>query len=352
MKHKTIGIKDIAERAKVSTGPVDKVLNNRGGVSKATREKILKAIKELGYKPNILASNLKSGKQRNIAVLIPKSTPNIPFWSLHQRGFDAAMEELAPFNFNLEILNFDQNDENSFKTQVDRAIGSQLDGLLMVPIFKKETKRLLDHCRSTEIPVLFFDSHVEDLEYTSFIGQHSEESGFLAAELLDKCLTRNQKILIVTLEEKDGNHLHFKKREAGFNSFHQKTNVKLLKYENTTENLEKVKKDLLGILQQDKDIRGVFVTNGVNIVMPIVERIGKENYKSIGYDLIDQNIHFLNTGALDFIISQKPARQAYEGLKLFYEMFVRKQIPQKDYFLPIDIVVKSNLKYFSSHITL
>lgn len=351
MRHKQIGIKDIAERAQVSTGPVDKVLNNRGGVSQATKEKILKAIKELGYKPNILASSLKSRKQHNIAVLIPTATADIPFWSLHQQGFDAAMEELEPFNFNLEIFNFGQNDETSFKTQVDLIIERQIDGLFMVPIFEKETKRLLDYCKSKEIPAVFFDSHIEELDYTTFIGQHSEESGYLAAELLDKCLQRNQKILIVTLEEIDGNHLHFKKREAGFRSFHQKTNAVLLKYENNTEDPEKVRNDLRSLLTHDQGIRGVFVTNGVNIVMPIIEELGKEKYKSIGYDLIDQNIQFLNTGALDFLISQKPGRQAYEGLKLFYDMFILKQLTEKNYFLPMDIVIKSNLKYFISSVT-
>ena len=350
MKNKQIGIKDIAERAQVSTGPVDKVLNNRGGVSEATKEKILKAIKELGYKPNILASSLKSRKQHNIAVLIPKATPEIPFWLLHHQGFDSAMEELVPFNFNLEIFNFAQNDEASFKTQVDLIVGSKIDGLFMVPIFKKETKRILAYCRSKEIPVIFFDSHMEDMDYTTFIGQHSEESGFLAAELLDKCLTEKEKILIVTLEQKDGNHLHFKKREVGFKSFHKKTNVELVKYENDTANLEKVKEDLLNILIQDQKIKGIFVTNGIDIVMPILEELGKENFKSIGYDIIEQNVHFLKTGTLDFLISQQPAKQAYEGLKLFYDMFILKQPLEKNYFLPIDIVIKSNLKYFSNKI--
>src|SRR5690606_28079769 len=161
-----------------------------------------------------------------------------------------------------------------------------------------------------------------DMDYTTFIGQHSEESGFLAAELLDKCLTEKEKILIVTLEQKDGNHLHFKKREVGFKSFHKKTNVELVKYENDTANLEKVKEDILNILIQDQKIKGIFVTNGIDIVMPILEELGKENFKSIGYDIIEQNVHFLKTGTLDFLISQQPAKQAYEGLKLFYDMFI------------------------------
>src|SRR5690606_13846884 len=104
----TIGIKDIAKHAGVSTGPVDKILNNRGGVSKATEAKILQAIEELGYKPNIFASRLKSAKEYRIAVIMPYATPEIPYWGHHRQGFDAALEELHPFGIKLEMLPFSQ----------------------------------------------------------------------------------------------------------------------------------------------------------------------------------------------------------------------------------------------------
>ena len=42
-------IKDVAERAGVSRGTVDRVLNGRGGVYEPVRERVLKAIDELGY---------------------------------------------------------------------------------------------------------------------------------------------------------------------------------------------------------------------------------------------------------------------------------------------------------------
>jgi len=346
MKNKQIGIKDIAERAQVSTGPVDKVLNNRGGVSKTTKEKILKAIEELGYKPNILASSLKSRKQHNIAVLIPNATEELPFWSLHQKGFDSAMEELAPFNFNLKVYNFSQNDELSFQDQVDRIMETKIDGLFLVPIFEKETKRVLDYCSSNNIPAIFFDSQLENMNYTAFIGQHSEESGYLAAELLDKCLTENDRVLLVTLEQKAGNHLHFKKREKGFKAFHKNSKVDLVKYENYTEDPDNVHKEIKDLLIKDPKIKGIFVTNGVSIVMPVLEELDINKYTSIGYDIIEKNAQYLNSGTLDFLISQQPAKQAYEGLKLFYDIFILKQPLQRDYYLPIDIVIKSNLKYY------
>ena len=63
---KNIRILDIAKKAGVSIGTVDRVLHQRGEVSEETREKILKIIREFDYRPNILASTLASKKIINL----------------------------------------------------------------------------------------------------------------------------------------------------------------------------------------------------------------------------------------------------------------------------------------------
>ena len=58
MAQENIRIKDIAERAGVSVGTVDRVLHNRPNVSKVALEKVNKALEEMDYKPNVYASAL------------------------------------------------------------------------------------------------------------------------------------------------------------------------------------------------------------------------------------------------------------------------------------------------------
>jgi len=62
-KKEVSGVKEIARRAKVSIGTVDRVLHNREGVSEKTKTKINKIIQELDYQPNILARRLASSAQ-------------------------------------------------------------------------------------------------------------------------------------------------------------------------------------------------------------------------------------------------------------------------------------------------
>ena len=57
-----VTINDVAKAAGVSKGTVDRVIHNRGEVSAKSREKVLRVIEELGYKPNMYASMLASHK--------------------------------------------------------------------------------------------------------------------------------------------------------------------------------------------------------------------------------------------------------------------------------------------------
>lgn len=72
-----VTVKQIAELANVSRGTVDRVLNNRSGVSEATRQKVLKIAKELHYEPNFLAKALVSKKEslKIGVILTPVITP-------------------------------------------------------------------------------------------------------------------------------------------------------------------------------------------------------------------------------------------------------------------------------------
>ena len=343
---KSIGIKEIAERANVSIGPVDKVLHNRGGVSKATRERILQAIKDLGYTPNILASRLKSARDYNIAVLIPEATSMIPFWSAHNTGFEAALKEVSPFGINIHILNFKQNNEASFKLRVDEVMNENYDGVFMVPVFYDQSLRLLEHCKELNVPVIFFDSNIPGLSNLSFIGSHSKDSGYMAANLLDYTISKKADILIATIEREEDNHNQFSAREEGFLTYFENSGRKILRFADDTGNEQVISKGISEIFKDSPDLEGVFVVNGIDKIASAITPAQKSNYRLIGYDLVDKNIRLLKDGAIDFLISQQPQKQAYQGIKLFYDHLILKKTIDPSYFLPLDIVMKANVDYY------
>lgn len=64
-------IKEVAERAGVSPATVSAVLNDRPGISEATREKVLTVVRELGYSPNIMARGLVKKVSPNVIFVVP-----------------------------------------------------------------------------------------------------------------------------------------------------------------------------------------------------------------------------------------------------------------------------------------
>jgi LacI family transcriptional regulator len=64
-------LEDVAKRAGVSTATVSKVLSNTPYFTEETRAKVMRAVDELGYVPNLAARALSSGKTHIIAVVFP-----------------------------------------------------------------------------------------------------------------------------------------------------------------------------------------------------------------------------------------------------------------------------------------
>ncbi|MCG0276298.1 MAG: LacI family transcriptional regulator [Thermosediminibacteraceae bacterium] len=95
-------IYDVAKRAKVSIATVSRVLNNSPLVSEKTRERVKKAIEELNYSPNVIASALTKKSTLTLGLLIPDIAN--PFFAELARGVEDAS---ADFGFNIIICNTD-----------------------------------------------------------------------------------------------------------------------------------------------------------------------------------------------------------------------------------------------------
>lgn len=67
--HKMVTLKEVAEKCGVSATTVSNVINGKAKTSEETRKRIMKVIKETGYKPNIMAKGLRIKKSRTIAII-------------------------------------------------------------------------------------------------------------------------------------------------------------------------------------------------------------------------------------------------------------------------------------------
>ncbi|MGG3467287.1 LacI family DNA-binding transcriptional regulator [Neobacillus pocheonensis] len=82
-----VGIVDVAKKANVSTATVSRVISKPETVKEATTKKVLKAIEDLKYQPNILARQLRRLETKTVMVVVPDITN--PFFSNVLRGIES-----------------------------------------------------------------------------------------------------------------------------------------------------------------------------------------------------------------------------------------------------------------------
>jgi len=99
-------IKDVAKLAGVSTATVSRVLANNAPIRPETRERVMKAIEELDYRPNLIARSLRAQKSAKIGLVV--SDIRNPFFTAISRAVeDAAYEQ----GYSVLMCNTDENPE-------------------------------------------------------------------------------------------------------------------------------------------------------------------------------------------------------------------------------------------------
>lgn len=344
-----VRIKDIAEIARVSIGTVDRVIHNRGEVSPATREKIQKLLEEYNYKPDMIASSLATQRAITLAVVMPRLVNEHAFWELPQAGIQKALNELSHYNISVNTIYFDQFSSEDFLRRIKNFPYNQVQGVLFAPVFQAESFEFLRKCEARRIPVVLFNSLLEDPYVTSYVGQDAFQSGYLAAKLISYGMEPRRDVAIINMSARKDHYGHIVSREKGFRSYFEEHSDRLNHL--LTVDLHGVDDHVLNRKLEavfgKYDVAGIFVTNSrVYKVAAFLAHRGSMNVRLVGYDLLPESIGYLKRDYIDFLISQKPEEQAFKGLSSLFNLVVFNREPEPMQWLPIDIITRENLPYY------
>jgi LacI family transcriptional regulator len=343
-----IRIKDIAEKAKVSIGTVDRVLHNRGEVAESTKKKILKIINELEYTPNFLASTLASKKSAVFATLFPKPPSEEGYWNKPFIGVNKRLSELQPYGIQIEPFTFLQNDSKSFVAEAEKVLKIKPDGVVLAPFYKKEALTFIAQLKENQIPFVFIDSEIKNAGQIGYVGQNSYQSGMVSGKLLDSILHEGN-ILIIHFAKEMDNQNHLVLRENGFYDWFKKN--KNNKHELFTIEIADTDNDdwMDCIIKEiaQKEIKGIFVTNSkVFYAGRLIEKFNLKEISVIGHDLLKENIEYLKKDIVHFLICQRPEEQGYNAINKLFRHVIQKRKTEAENYTSIDIVIKENLDYY------
>jgi len=349
-KIKKTTIQDVADHANVSVGTVDRVIHRRGKVSLAKKEKVEKAITELDFNPNLLARTLALGKQFVVCSLLPGTLSNESYWSLPAKGLEQSAFDYRDFGIVIESFQYSLFNEPSFVESAKKILDLNPDGVILAPLFEKESLLFIKELEKKRIPYIFIDVNIAHQNNLSYIGPDSKGSGHLAGKLMSFILNDKDPILVVNMAKGLRNSTHVSAAEKGFFDFFKKLNGSNRRgiYSLTIPSVRKedVVRELTKYYLKNRGTKGVFVTNSKAHLISEFHREHELDIKVIGFDLVEGNITEMRKGSIDFLISQSPIFQAYRAVQQLFDFFVYKNSPAPLEHVPLDIIVQENIEYY------
>ncbi len=190
---KEVTIYDIAQKLDISSATVSRGLQDHPAINKNTRKKIKDAAKELGYRHNNFASNLRKQKTNTIGVMVHELNSN--FITSVLAGIEKVTTEA---NYDIIIAHSSENYEKEV-ANANNLFHKRVDGIIASLSFNTKNLEHFKQFEDRAIPIIFFDRVEEKHDYTKVIIDNYK-CGYQATQHLIEqgC----KKIVLVTANQK------------------------------------------------------------------------------------------------------------------------------------------------------
>ncbi|RDJ08764.1 LacI family DNA-binding transcriptional regulator [Rhizobium grahamii] len=179
-------VHDIAAAAGVSLATVDRVLNQRPGVRHVTREKVERAIREIGYVRDVAAANLAKGRTYSFVFILPASDNSF----MHGLNDEvrAAVARSSVERTNIRTIEVPAFDPGAL-VQILNELGEERpSGIALVATDAPEVRDAVDRLVQDGIPVVTLVSDLTGSQRHHYAGVDNIAAGRTAARLLGRFL--------------------------------------------------------------------------------------------------------------------------------------------------------------------
>lgn len=171
-------MKDIADALGVSVVTVSKVLNGKKHISEETAKRVHACAERLGYRTNLAARGLKTGRSRIIGLIVPDL----------MHGFFAEvaaslMDALRDDGYGL-VISSSRDDSSLEREEIRQMVARNVDALVIASC---QIRSPILRTLAFETPIVFFDRKISDVRNSAFVGTNNPQAGTLATEYLVSC---------------------------------------------------------------------------------------------------------------------------------------------------------------------
>ena len=350
MSNDKIRIKDIAERAGVSVGTVDRVLHGRPNVSQSSLDKVNKALDEMDYKPNMYAAALAYNKTYTFYCVLPKHESEA-YWDEIEEGAQACTDFRRDFGITLKFIYYERFNSAAFTRMVREFFTAKIDGVIIVPSTLELTARFTEKLTNRGIPYVLLDSYMPDLKPLAFFGQDSFASGYFAARMLMLIASREKEIALFkqTRDGKVGSKQQAN-RETGFRHY-MVDHFPDIKITEVDLPLDEERKEYDAILEEFFTTHPlvhhcITFNSKAHIVGEFLQKSNRRNIQIMGYDMVPKNEECIRQGSISFLIAQHAYQQGYASVDALFNAIVMKREVTPVNYMPIEILTRENVDFY------
>ncbi len=178
--HSEITIHHLANELKISASTVSRALNDNSRISKKTRQLVQQKAVEMGYRPNVLAANLRSRRTKTIGVVVPR---------IDRHFFSSAISGIEDYawtkGFNVIIS---QSNDLAIKEVncVQTLFNNRVDGLIISISMQTIDDMHLRLFSDKNIPILFFDRFCPTIESDRILVDDFNSGFIITSHLIER----------------------------------------------------------------------------------------------------------------------------------------------------------------------
>ena len=339
-----VTIQQIADKAGVSRGTVDRALNNRGRINPEVADQIRQIAEEMGYAPKNRKRSISSKGKLRIGVVTQLARSS--FMLEVNRGIRQAAEELAEKGIALLVREGLSVDEEEQLDAIDALVREGIHGLAVMPVDCESIRMKLNWLiEEKKIPVVTFNSDIVGTKRSCYVGMDNRKSGRTAAGLLGMLTGGTGKILVIT--GFFSNHVN-NERVDGFveelkNSF---PDLELAGVQGSFDDRDEVERIVVNTLLNVPGINGIFAASGGQEgIARAYEKLKLERRPfTVIYDLTPNNRNALADDVADFLIYQEAYVQGYQPPLILADLLQKgKKVEEEFQYTDINIKTKYNV---------
>lgn len=309
-------LKDVAAKAGVGLRTTKKIFGGVEYVPESTRERVLNAANEIGYRRNAIASALARARLERIGIVYSVLTTG--YFPEVERGFAEFEAEYRDFGLEtVKAIGHDVDVERQITALEQMLADESVTGVVLQPVSSDRLNPVIARLVDAGKPVITFGSDAPESRRLAYIGPNAYKAGRVGAQILSNYIGKAGDVLVVS---RGPEHMQTVQRRQGFYDMVAEYYPNVVPHDLTIADTDATY-DRIRAAVEGSEIAGIFSTYAdSSIGGQVLRDLNRRDTPLVGFDNSAETAQLMREGLIKVILEQNPELIAYRALKMMFDL--------------------------------